>query len=54
LIVAGDEYSRRVLEFFDLHLAQDKNDLTQSRKECKKDREKEPETVTELKAVARA
>jgi pimeloyl-ACP methyl ester carboxylesterase len=54
LNVAGDEYSRRVLEFFDLHLAQDKNDLSQSRKERNKEREKELESVAELKAVARA
>ena len=54
LNVTGDEYCRRVLEFFDLHLAQDKNDLTQSRKERKEERENELESAAELKAVARA
>jgi predicted alpha/beta hydrolase len=45
LNIVGDEYCRRVLEFFDLHLAQDKNDLPQSRKERVKETEKVPESV---------
>ena len=51
LTVAGDDYSRRVLEFFDLHLAQDKNDLSRFRKERIKERGEASEPVRELKAA---
>ncbi len=45
LTVAGEEYCRRVLEFFNLHMVEDNNDLPQKRAERLKEREKVPESV---------
>ncbi len=52
LTVAGEEYCRRVLEFFDLRLAQDKNDLPPIRRERILEKEDEAAAIRE-KAVAR-
>ncbi len=49
LHAAGDEYRRRVLEFFDKHLAQEKENLTQRREERKEEKAAEAPRAAALR-----